>query len=1212
MKSRSATENDNQRPDRTIEGFEEILSKADKEALRTFLSHTTGGERERFSTAAIRWYKNASKGEIKELSPGVFGWEYHYGTPVAETSALAVMATADSEQLSKLNWGVVPEDDADLDWLARLKPGSLESFGDVLMQGNVFRFALVRELMRRELCLKPKSEQYIIGLIASGSRFVNISRGGMSLPDWLMSNPDILEEDIWRIFDIEGDQENSLAAIDKYSMNKPWSSTLLTLSNQGHLPRQRLLEASLDALSRGFNQFKSGWFSRFHEELQPSLEERAIMTERYARLLGSLASPTVSFAIKALEQIDKYHPLEEEILLKHLTPVLVSSTKSAVVAAIGMLERAVRRHEEFAGKACLMVVDALQHESPDVHNKVLYLLENWGNPANDELNRKVIGHMETVAASVRQRMQSWSEASLKSPKQPKQSPKEPSPKPRTSAVYLMEAAHACGWPLSCAPPVEPLESVELIISKAGYCLEHPDDADEIERVLDAIARLRVTADDSFKALSAPLKKRASKLLVSSAWSTQQFFSSQSLQLLFADFLRHWLDLSLNLEPEPLRTASLHPALRMMALRMFHILERLKCKTFLPLLSTATNLGGWIDPARFLEREKAWLEAKSIPDQYDLILALLRIPSSGLEALDISPLLKKQEVRNSLKYLTGVDAALIKKGSSLGMLACYFREPPGFEFIKGTIFEECSDIALLRWIAIACPTLRESFFAAGIRRAAPLLDYLSSDYRIIKVYFELLTNSGAPLEKKALTLLSIGLISPDPECCGLARDAVIIAIDERRLDLPKIACEISAYLHSQRSKPKRLAKSLHEIARVSELHAAAVVRIIELSLRGDPAQTSKELSSILELLHELLASQAAVLDDADARSYLQSIRRGGKTAQLAKQLLNHFFCLLVLNAIIYIFATGSLAANPTVAQGAKKQSLEERTLIFPGSASLGALSLIPYDGPSLGDPQHIGPAVGTVKISVPTGKLLFFELGPQAIAHPKLLDSCSAVGVDGLIINFIAMDDSEGGWCDAALQHADHFKNLKFLILNRSDVSDAGISQLKGQHDIECIRCVLTRVHGDCFKTFSQYKNLQYLDCANDTIKEENLKYLSDCPRLSSVDLRGNKLGDAGIKYLSRCSNLTELRIGCNPTVDEAGIKCLLNLKHLTYLDFDRSSITLSKLKELKPMHLDRLTVAEGTCPAKDLPILKTLAKKVSFAPRSKSSKESDVLLAPLH
>ncbi len=862
---------------RTAEAFEEIIANGDLNGVRAFLSDTTDSERESFSPIAIRWYKKASKGEFKESIPGRFSWEWAFGQLAIEASALAVVATAKAEQLAKIDWQQLPDSKEDLDWLATLKPRALENFGDVLMENRIARFYLVRDLLTRKLCRKPENDQYIVGLIMAGRGFYTKASGNISLHDWLLANPDVLEEDIWRIFEIEGDQENSLAAVDKYSTIKPWSSALVALTKSGHLSKQRLLEASLSALNRGFNQFKSGWFSRFHEELEPSQEEREVLTEGYARLLGSSTPPTVAFAVKALEQIDNKRPLPEDLLLKHLTPALVSSSKSTTAAAIRLIERALKRNNNFATSACLMIVSSLQHDSPDIQAKVMTLLEKWGDQNDSALKTAISSYIETAAPSVRARMQTWTN----------QTPQK-SDRPSLFAKYVMEAASKPGWPLVCMPAVEPLESIQSILSQAGYCLEHADDVDEIERVLDSIARTPILPSESFKALSAPLKQRATKLLAASRWLAPHFGNGQSLQLLFADFIQNWLALCQNLKSEGPRTTTLHPGLRLMAMRMSHIHKRLKNGIFLPLLSTPTHFGGWINPAQFLEREKLWNETKSTPDQFDLLLAVLRIPVGETEVLSKSRLLKRKEITGVLELLTGEDSSSSDPNAALTRLTTTLLEPlnkeTGLELLSGALADRCDDHALLEWIAIACPRLRECFFAAAIKRAAAAVTYWSAEDRVIKVYLKVLTASGAPLEEKALTLLSIGLILSDPECCGMARDAVIIAIEERRLDLPKFAFEVSAYLHSQRSMPKRLAKSLGEIARVSDVHSDAVARIIELSLRGDFTKAARELSSLLELLQELLISQERKLDDENARAYLQSITRGGKTAQLAKKLL----------------------------------------------------------------------------------------------------------------------------------------------------------------------------------------------------------------------------------------------------------------------------------------------------------------------------------------
>jgi len=330
-------------------------------------------------------------------------------------------------------------------------------------------------------------------------------------------------------------------------------------------------------------------------------------------------------------------------------------------------------------------------------------------------------------------------------------------------------------------------------------------------------------------------------------------------------------------------------------------------------------------------------------------------------------------------------------------------------------------------------------------------------------------------------------------------------------------------------------------------------------------------------------------------------------------MNNFFFPLLSAIICSLAVCASFAANPK-SQGAKSSPVDERTLTFPKVANFGTLSLIPHDRNAVFGAKSICTASGTVKVRVPKGQWLSLDLSQQAFAHPDLLDSCSETGLDALNINFLSMDDSEIGWCDKVLQQANHFKNLKCLIVSRSDVSDAGMSALSGQHDLECICGFVTRIEGDCFKTFAQYKNLQHVDFFDNAIKEDCLRYLSQCPKLAVVDLRRTHMGNLGVQYLSRCPNITILRLGGNRKIDDACIKYLLKLKHVNWLDLGGTRVTFEGLKALKPMNLQRLTVVEGICSVKDMPVLKSLAKQLDNLPQSDSGgdKQYEQMLQPMH
>ena len=94
---------------------------------------------------------------------------------------------------------------------------------------------------------------------------------------------------------------------------------------------------------RDFIQFRAGWFSRFHEALEPSYNERKEREETYLKLLGSSIPPTVSFALKALKQIQAKLPIKGEYLDRYLAPALAARSKSSAMTALALVERTIKK-----------------------------------------------------------------------------------------------------------------------------------------------------------------------------------------------------------------------------------------------------------------------------------------------------------------------------------------------------------------------------------------------------------------------------------------------------------------------------------------------------------------------------------------------------------------------------------------------------------------------------------------------------------------------------------------------------------------------------------------------------------------------------------------------------------------------------------------------------------------------------------------------------
>jgi len=867
-----------------VQKFEAILENGDKQELWEFLRGTTDSERKIFASVSVKWQKDALRVHAVEMPPGHFYNKYKFEEHVVHTIILACLATASEEQLSKLNWDLLRFEDADLEALASLKPEALTNFGEILCKNGSHHFFRIQQLMRHKICHKPQSDSYILAMIQGATPDWKEER---TLYDWIVANPEIVEDEFWRIFEIDGTSADGLAVIDGRHWSKNlWTDALLSLAKDGKLPRKRLISASLSALNRGFNRRNSAWYANFHRLLEPTAEEKNELVEEYARLLGSANAATVTFALKYLKEIDRDNPLKTELLARNIPLAMVSTVKSVVLESLGLLEKAIKRDGSFASQACLVALTGLQHDSAETHNKIITLLEKYGDSNREELLAKLHRNIDFIAPSVRSRVESWvgpsAPESVLFTRSVQSIPRNPAFK-----RYEMERSSSPGWPLSCSIPIDAIQTVDQIIEIGSYCIDNPADLHQFEQVIDAVSRIPVTERESFKSKSAPLKQRIRKLV----GSASQPFIPETLQGTLSEFLRTWICIVTGADERGMLGARGSGILVFTSQKMLRILDRVKQEIFLPTLSCPTHFGGWIDPIIFSSREKQWIDANVPADAHDLLVALLRIPTEHAERLENSDLVKDGKMRTTINYILGSYAPATEAAVPLATLANCLRHPldkqVGLQFLKDNLRNKDWQIELVRLLTISVPSLQEALFDSGVKYSAMSVDGWSIDSYSLPPFFELLSAPGAPLGKKALNLLAIGLILPDAECCGFAKDATILAIQEQRLDLEQLAIFLAAYLHSDRRKPKRLSESLKEIARVSELHTDAVIQLIEFSLNGNPDDTGRDFLKLLELLLELVSDSGIKLTNDRAKNYLASIRKGPKTKLLVEQLLKRF-------------------------------------------------------------------------------------------------------------------------------------------------------------------------------------------------------------------------------------------------------------------------------------------------------------------------------------
>ena len=532
----------------------------------------------------------------------------------------------------------------------------------------------IRRWIAKGLCDRPDHVGYLHAMIGNTGSLA--ADGGAGL----LADPDLLDE-VWRLFEIEGTRDNSLAACESCG-DGSWSEALLALSAQGHLPRDRLIDATLSALERDFPQFRAGWFSRFHDKLAPSAEEMSRRTGRYLRLLGSRIGPTVSLALRSLRVLQRESELDADAFTVAAVAPLRTRPKGTVKTVLKMLDRCARSEPERKATVAATATVALAHEAADVQAAALDVIERHGSADDAELCAAVGKYAHAVSATLRGRLHRYT--SLR-----------PAALPVTTRSESLDSL-----PLDPRNALTPIASFDEVVATASRLLE-VFDADQFERVLDGMVRIGPPGTASERRLAEPLVRRSRQIAdadtvptfaelrpdlarMLTAWGTRTAYQrglpvitspDEAVRGAFSDFVqRSVVEPAMRLPGGPGSPPVVymrHPLCLFSDGRFAALAETCRSSAGTLLLATPTHRGGWIDPVELAARVCSPARSR---DLHDHVLGLLRLaPTRRREALDRLTAVHG-ELAAAARHALGGEGETVGPTSALWFAAARARAP----------------------------------------------------------------------------------------------------------------------------------------------------------------------------------------------------------------------------------------------------------------------------------------------------------------------------------------------------------------------------------------------------------------------------------------------------------------------------------------------------------------------------------------------------------
>ncbi|MEO9822168.1 MAG: DUF6493 family protein [Paracoccaceae bacterium] len=823
----------------------------------------------------------------------------------AEAITVAVLATASQSELTKLPFFPIPRKIPLVDVLRQLDPDWTQEIVAHFITEHTFYVDHFKPLWKAGLCERPESDAIILGYYSY----------------WIDSRTEddeeaLLSGDVWRFFEVEGGGEDSLANHDKFLKRdqESWADRLKRFADEGKLDRQRLLDASLDVLDRDFAQYRAGWYSRFHVLMKPDAVEMAARSDRYLRLLASSIPPTVSFAMKHVQQLSKSGAIEPGPLVAALEPALQSRVKGTVTAALKLLFDSAKKHPELKHEAVQKSVLALISEDAAVQEKALDIIEALGHEA---VTAQLADYVDMVAPSVRERIATLAGVAE-----------------RTETKAKVEIAP------TEAHSIAPVDSAEDALALFLSVLEDPRDPFDVERAIDGVSRFGAALRVNEMTLS-PLRKRAKQVCKSSAVGDLRYVLALTGRALAEN-----VSLSSILAEESGGQEGYHfvPALSLQKqhlARNVALIDRVERDLSLPLLALPSESSGMVSVVDLQVRMGQYRQIGIEPDHRDLALALMRLDPAGR---NINDLLLETEADRAIAYALGQK---VKVGPNPALWAAAWRARSPemadkaitklFKLTKETV-PDCGVPAALEllverrnsqdgehhwinanvpvtpsnqmtpqalpalfcvpsqdygdtaccgetfadiaWASLTRPSNPEPFFRTALINQ-DVGQKLSDNHT--RAYLEPFFRSGPPVEPLGAGVLAFYMACEDNSVSSLAIEATAALSTEGRLAETIFVPALKKFLMSHTLPTSRWTKAMKGVAELGAENF--VIRVIVDLLDFAPDDTPRDIGGMLELCYELHVAQHAELTDADAIACLQSIPGGGKTARFSKKLLS---------------------------------------------------------------------------------------------------------------------------------------------------------------------------------------------------------------------------------------------------------------------------------------------------------------------------------------
>jgi hypothetical protein len=887
--------------------LEKLVHAADYAGLLNFLRPLSEAERRRFGAEAVRLNDLIFEFRWKDAKASGPRWDAR-PTKEQEHAAHAAVVLCSSPKAIAHSW-------VEAEHLVSLgREFGLSYMAEVanaFLARGAQTIRIVQLLVGERLIPRPDSDEYSLGLVCLRECLPR----GKTLEQCFEDDPG-LKRALLRMFDVEGNSQTSLASGEKYGAARHgWTETLLRLCDEGVFTREELIDRTLSALERDWPQYRSGWFSRFHEDLSPTMEEMASRRDRYLHLLNSRIPPTVGLALSAVSAMLVAGVLEGEATVGSLRPVLERGNKQQVESGLKLLQRCIAQDASLSEEAARIACAALVTEAPPLQKKLLQFIAPLTSPAVMELLQR---YREGIAASNLALFQEIAASGAVAA-------------PCVDSPELPGGAGPIN-PLGDDRRIQPVADLDELVESIAFAFENPSEFEAFERAATSlIARQPFT--DTELARFAPLLKRAAKVkaLLPSELARLLVFVCRGERLPPA--------------PDPEHFNSPNQALLLVRARIDALIEAAKRGGGLAPLATPTHRRGFVHPVDLVARVREYERSGAVIPEFEQQLALLRLGPHDAEALERARELKDTALARALRYALGDDLrpgrekllycaasrirhrrmdddATLKQFGDVGpdgpscaryswdtehssgsgwsyrklrvgvlstsrewedrlIAVSRHPDPQSGRPVYARRFLCGADAGVVGFFGSLLPNDPEALFAEGARQIGNNLYEWEAQWQD-KAYLEPLLDPSVEMGEMATLVLVCGLLVKEPGQSALAVDCLVQAHRDGRLNASLLAEVHSRLCLIGLARIARLRKCLDAALRLESSIDSVVIVLVEHLIKAIDGEPPKDFAKLLEILNEICVALGR-RPTPETLHALRGLKLGGAAVSLRKSL-----------------------------------------------------------------------------------------------------------------------------------------------------------------------------------------------------------------------------------------------------------------------------------------------------------------------------------------